>query len=401
MFAQYAGAEKCCTELELLTVCAFCADGELFPTTVTQREATDQFYPRLLRARHGSLIYALPEVLRNMLAPDGGFSNMGMCALKKIFVADAWISNSSTSEIEEQYRTFAGTFANLGAHFSWLAQALAACMATLGCEDAQVQQVAEFAERLAWGCSAAGLEIARLGVAGVARTHVQQLVRAGYDRLDAFIESEPEQLVEIIPLRCAHELIARAKRICTTRECVDSQSWFEILDEWNRAKHQADSPHGMTEAQHPARDHDSTARTHVPVAAEAASDYLVQWPELILDPKHPGEIHLRGQQLRLTPKPFELLCLLARSAGSIVSYADIDSALWPDCKVEAQQRSAHKVRLVGALAQVIGKEAAEKMLENVPRFGMRLNVAEEKIRFGKIRLARARTETGAAYLAAR
>jgi helicase len=401
LFADYATSTRACTELELLALCAFCADGELFPVSVSQREAAEQVFPRLLRMRHGSLVYALPEQLRTVLAPDGGFSNAGMCALKKMFLADAWISSTPTCEIEEQYRVFAGTFANLGAHFSWLAQALSACMATLGCEEADVHQVHEFAERMAWGCSATGLDIARLGIPGIARTHVQQLLRAGYDRLDAFVGCDAGQLGDLLPLRSARRLIAEAQRISTTRERSSEHSWFSILEQWNLAKqHQAAKETSGTATGPPAPAHSADNSAHVPLAAESASHYVVEIPELVLDPKSPGEIQVRGLQVMLTPKPFELLCLLARSAGTIVSYADIDAALWPDCKVESQQRSAHKVRLVSALAHVIGKDAAGQVVENIPRFGMRLNLPEDKIRFGRLRTPRSRTEPGGAYASA-
>ena len=370
LFAQHCTHHGGSSELEVLALCAFCADGALFPVAVSHREAVDQFYPRLLKMRYGSLIYALPDSVRSHLAPDGGFSNAGMCALKKIFVADAWISADPTHAIEEQFKTFAGTFANLGAHFSWLAQALASCMATLGCSADAAAQVSEIAERLAWSASAAGLALARLGIRGLTRTHVQHLVRAGYESINDF--ADPGQWEDIVPHRVADQLAKEAQRRLSSEERSHEQDWFSILEQWNAANRE--HVHPAAPPVHP-----------VEIAAEAASEYLVKIPELIVDPASPGEVEFRQQRLKLTPKPFELLCLLAHNPGRTIPYAEIDAALWPDSKVEAQQRSAHKVALVKSLATICSPEDAEKIVVNVPRYGIRLDLPADSISIGKLR----------------
>ncbi|MGI8905483.1 MAG: DEAD/DEAH box helicase [Candidatus Sumerlaeaceae bacterium] len=373
-FADHCAANGGCSELEVLALCAFSTDGEVFPVAVSHREAAEQHYPRLMKLRYGSLIYALPEALRGHLAPDGGFSNTGMCALKKIFLADAWISVEATHAVEEQFRTFAGTFANLGAHFSWLAQALGACMATLGYATNAVEQVNELAERLAYGTTAAGLPIARLGNGSLTRTHMQQLVRAGFDSIAAIAEISAEELQAIVPLRVAAAVVKEAQRLQVANNRSEAADWFTLLEQWNAAQREKPcAAEGSERAPEPL------------LAAERGSEYLVQSPELVVDSRNPGEIDFRGQRVKLTPKPFELLCLLAGSPGRTIPYAEIDAALWPDSKVESQQRSAHKTTLVRSLANVCGQEEAEQIVINVARFGIRLNMPHEKIKLGRLR----------------
>ncbi|KPL09082.1 hypothetical protein AMJ85_07240, partial [candidate division BRC1 bacterium SM23_51] len=104
-------------------------------------------------------------------------------------------------------------------------------------------------------------------------------------------------------------------------------------------------------------------------------------PRLVLDRNHPDRVAVNDTAVTLTPYPYELLRLLAQNAGRLVGYREIDEALWPDAKVEPQQISAHKRSVVRALAKVIGLERAKKLVETVPRRGLRFNLPPANIRW--------------------
>ena len=73
--------------------------------------------------------------------------------------------------------------------------------------------------------------------------------------------------------------------------------------------------------------------------------------------------------------------LLALHAGRVVTYIEIDEALWRDAKVEPQQISAHKRSIVRSLTGAVGAETARRLVETIPRRGLRLNLPPEHIRW--------------------
>jgi len=105
-------------------------------------------------------------------------------------------------------------------------------------------------------------------------------------------------------------------------------------------------------------------------------------PRLLFDADQPDRVMVNDTAVTVTPYPYELLCLLARNAGRVVSYREIDEALWPDVKVEQQQISAHKRAVVRALSGVIGLDKARAIVETVARRGLRFNLPAANIRFG-------------------
>jgi len=104
-------------------------------------------------------------------------------------------------------------------------------------------------------------------------------------------------------------------------------------------------------------------------------------PRLVFDADQPDRVMVNDRAVTLTPYPYELLCLLAQNTGRVVSYREIDEALWPDAKVEPQQISAHKRAVVRALAGVIGLNKAQAIVETVARRGLRFNLPATNIRF--------------------
>jgi len=75
-----------------------------------------------------------------------------------------------------------------------------------------------------------------------------------------------------------------------------------------------------------------------------------------------------GQPVSLTPKAFDLLAVLAASAGRLVSKDQLIQAVWPDTVVEESNLTYH----VFAIRKALGEAPdGEKYIETVPRKGYR------------------------------
>lgn len=97
-----------------------------------------------------------------------------------------------------------------------------------------------------------------------------------------------------------------------------------------------------------------------------------------------GELHidfaarrvaLQGDEVRLTPREYDLLRTLARHAGQVVTHRQIMAAVWgPGAKIDAQFVRV----LVGQLRQKIEEEpSAPRILTTEPGVGYRLMIEED------------------------
>lgn len=219
LFAAFAAAcpEADAVPFAILAVCAFSPDGAAFPLNATRGELAVRKYTSLLSARDDIESIMVLAPLQCLLAPAAGFAEADHAALKKAFLAEAWISDHATHDIEEEFGVFAGTAANLAAHLAWLCQALAACVTAAGGPESARLAVAEIAERLPDGVPACGLELARLGVRGLARGHIAALVREGYGTRDAVLSAEAPDLERIVPAPVANRVVQTVRALTRKR----------------------------------------------------------------------------------------------------------------------------------------------------------------------------------------
>ena len=314
------------TPFEVLALCAFSADGAMFPLPLTAAEKRDHHFARELASRGDIRAGELPAPLCDLLTVYGGLGEAAQTALKKAFLAEYWISAAPTADVEEGYRTFAGTVANLAAHFSWLAQALAACASALGMDRAGVDAIAQIAARLPDGVLPQGLPLARLEIPGLTRAFIADMVRAGYERPADIASAPPEEIARVLPPHLA-ERVASAARDRERRRAEADEPGI-----WGWFRH---TRGGSTTA---------AATPDAMPASDAAGP-----PDLWLSLRSPGQVRFHGVTVMLRPKAFRLLALLACNPGRVVAYTEIDERLWPDEKVEQQQTLAHRRAIVRAL----------------------------------------------------
>lgn len=102
-------------------------------------------------------------------------------------------------------------------------------------------------------------------------------------------------------------------------------------------------------------------------AVTAAAEFVVG--ELVVDvPKH--KVSVAGQDVKLTRKEFDLLTMLAKNAGRIVTHRQILHEVWGP----AHEDDVHYLRIyIGHLRQKLGDDPANpQYIESEPGVGYRL-----------------------------
>ena len=345
---------------EILALCAFSRDGEMFPMPLTGPEKREHHYAHELAARGDIRLDELPPPLHGLLTVYGGIGEKGQMALKKAFIAELWISAAPTADVEEGHRTFAGTISNLSAHLSWLAQALAACAAAMGMTNDVTKEISQLAARLPDGVLSQGLPLARLEVSGLTRSFIADLIRSGFEAPSDVGNSTVDELAKIMPPSLARRLHAAAlddqKRRNERRKEPGMWGWFahrreQVGEEVPPASRAAENP-----------------EEYNPPGCSKDSKEI-----LILSPMSPGQVTFHGTSVLLPPKTFALLLLLALTPGRVVSYSKIDETLWPEEKVEPQQVLAHKRSLIRALEKASGVSTSD-LIRVVKGHGLMLNL---------------------------
>src|SRR5262252_5702284 len=79
-------------------------------------------------------------------------------------------------------------------------------------------------------------------------------------------------------------------------------------------------------------------------------------------------LYRNGEVITLPPKEFDLLLLLARNPGQVMSRESLIKALWPNTVVEEANLNVH----ISALRKVLADGAGEQhFIETLPRLGYR------------------------------
>ena len=95
-------------------------------------------------------------------------------------------------------------------------------------------------------------------------------------------------------------------------------------------------------------------------------------------------LRVDGAELRLNGKPFELLLLLVRHAGEVVTREQAIGALWPDTRVHP-----NSLAVAGSsLRRALQAHSAYEVVETVPRRGYRLTLRVLEIRAPDLDLRR-------------
>ncbi len=118
--------------------------------------------------------------------------------MKVALMLSDWVEGHAAKDIEEEYRSLAGTIRGAGEVLSWLCDAAASIANLLGFTKEQVEFLQDLAQRLERGVPSAGVPLCRIRVRGFGRTHVLKLVGADIADLKAVQCATQESLNQVL-----------------------------------------------------------------------------------------------------------------------------------------------------------------------------------------------------------
>src|SRR4051795_8843945 len=100
-----------------------------------------------------------------------------------------------------------------------------------------------------------------------------------------------------------------------------------------------------------------------------SGDKIFEFGDFVLAPKE--RLLLRGvESIPLTGKAFDLLVMLVRHGGRLVSKDDLLRTVWPDTVVEEVNLTVN----ISVLRKALGGESGKDMIQTVPAHGYRFVV---------------------------
>ena len=241
-------------------------------------------------------------------------------AIKNSLIMYDWISGKELREMEEDYGILGGNLQKMGEGFSWLADALSTIVEQEGWKDVRAGDLAkikELSSRLAEGIGPEGIALARMQIPGLTRGHIQRLVREGYNNEQCLRELSANQLEQLLPdlliKQIKKHLIARSPR---------SNSAANLNSELNNktGKKISSSKHRDGLAVRSKSDHDYRK----PVQTDKDSKAVMS-----INLNRPDRIIFLGKEIAINKIGFQLILLLARNKGKVLSYEQIIDTLWP------------------------------------------------------------------------
>ena len=320
--------------IDLILAAAMTADGRLLQVSLTAREYDHADYPgKLKRVTEDEDIAAdvpLNRIRNCNLMPF--FEEVR--AIKTALFLDEWIDHASIRDLEETYCTMAGQILAAADQLSWLVDATAAIATVLGCNDLFIKQINTVSERVKRGLHDEALPLARVGGRSLSRNAILALFAHGLHTREALAQRPLDTLT--------------ALETSTGNAALISTAQARALKQW--------------------------AQSALPEAAPAPVQTA---PVLVVDDRHPDQILVDGQSVRLQDKQYRLVRILAATPGECVPYETIYDAVWGDAVVESNQMHFQKRRLLAAIEAQNPQRAG--LITTVPKRGFVLNLEPDAV----------------------
>ncbi len=229
------------SELEILLLLAFSADGKALPIPFSQFYRDDEqkeSYNRGCRGNYRNklirLVYAQgsenKKIFQDMLMlkkvkgdnEEEAITSENHLAFKKTLLLYDWIKGSKeikTKTIEQKYDLYRGAVYRLGEGFSWLADSLAAIAESEGWKkgrEEDLNTIISLSKRLIEGVKEEGLNLIRLYVPGLNRYYIGKLLGDGYKDENCLKELSKEQLSKVLPKRLVNRVQKRFALVLTS-----------------------------------------------------------------------------------------------------------------------------------------------------------------------------------------
>jgi len=369
-------------EFALLLTAAASPEGERFSLPLTRREIESAKYLRLYETEVREQLPELPTLPLGLRG--GGVRKEDHSALKKAFLAQAWVGKQPTREIEREFGVYAGTVQGLACHLGWLLEGIAALAQAAMCPPPLAESATELAQRLRWGVPREGLSLACQLGERLSRSHLLALLREGLDTVEAVQEVPLDTLLRILPQQIVKTLrndaSGKESQAGLGGKCLQELVVSNESDEEARQATSLSTPlaNRAREASGEKEQRDEG------LTSSAKNVGYVDSISIELNPNSPGKVLLAGVELFLSVLPYRLLLYLARHPQRVIPYEEIDAELWPDAKVEQQQILAHKATIVRRFSQVLGTERARAILRTIAGHGLYFDLPRESVRVHKL-----------------
>ncbi len=234
-------------------------------------------------------------------------------AIKNTLVMYDWIRGKELREMEEDYGILGGNLQKMGEGFSWLADTLSAIAEQKGWKDERADDLAkikELSRRLAEGIEPEGLTLARLQIPGLTRGYIQRLVKEGYDNEQCLRELSANQLEQLLP----DLLIKKIKKHLNVRPSHTDSAVDLNSKLYNKSGKEVLPSNHICELN----------RKQESVQMDKDRKAVI-----CIDINRPDLIIFLGEEIIVNKIGFQLIFLLAKNKGKVLSYDQIIDTLWP------------------------------------------------------------------------
>lgn len=306
-------------------------------------------------------------------------------AIKNTLIMHDWIENRELVEIEEDYGILGGSIQRMGEEFSWLVDTLSIIAEKEGWKEDRADDLIKIkllSMQLIYGVGSEGISLARLNIPNLTRYYINKLAREGYNSEQCLRELSDNQLKQFLP-----DLLVQ-----------------EIKDYFARKNSYPNSENGLTVSNHHNSDNgnnhlintfthiNDNQSTDIAPTKKSGDDHIksenCMMDDLIeIDQNRPDRIIFSGENIAISKTGFQLISLLARNKGKLLSYEEILDILWPSDEDATYHRlwyhlgklrngmkdiiiSRHKGDITPAEA---GNYLKEKVLKVFPGRGLLLN----------------------------
>jgi len=335
------------SELEILFLIASSSDGQEFfiPSpgnrVMKRKKFHSNKWKEYLRMRMLNLIFEQGEdhkqIFRSHLNinPNHGSDQnqkndlKQYLAIKKTLLMVDWISGRELKEIEEDYGILSGAIQKMGEGFSWLTDTLSAIATEMHWKEERsmdLEKIHRLSARLILGVEPEGLALVQLEIPCLTRGYIQSLVREGYDNEQCLRELDKKQLSPILP----DLLIQKMMQQIAFRE----------------EKNLSFAKNNKQETKND--------------CIKTIKDQLES--VITINPDRPDRILFLREAVTVNRINFQLISLLARNQGKIISYEQIINTLWPDDEDATYHRLWYHL---GKLRNNMQKVVLKKDLSNL------------------------------------
>ena len=230
-----------------------------------------------------------------------------------------------------------GNIQRIGEGFSWLADTLAEITVKIGWKEGRaydLEKIKQLSTRLLNGITPEGLALAKLQIPGLTRSYIDRLIQEGYNNEQCLHELSEKQLSLLLP-----ELLVRKikQKINLNPDSKQVQSIHSEV---------ALNTKSVNPGLQPWDDHNQQQKE------QKESDTV-----MTINLDRPDHILFLDEEIPVNKTSFELLLLLAKNKGRVLSYEEIIDNLWPlDEDATYHRLWYHLAKLRKSMLAVIRKQ---------------------------------------------